>query len=88
MVAYCIAQLPQGDLISQQQTQRTSPVKLLHVKAHDPPLELKRNEPELRFLLKLRNNTTYTNFLNTLDDINNQKYKENEEEIKLIAVNV
>ena len=36
-------------------------------------LELRRNELGLRFLYKLRSNTTYTEFLNTLDNREDQR---------------
>ena len=45
---------------------RTSPVEALHVVANDSPLELKRNELELRCLYKLKSNTSYMETLNTL----------------------
>ena len=35
------------------------------VKAYDPPIELRMNELGLRFLYKLRSDTTYTESLNT-----------------------
>ena len=38
---------------------RTSPVEALHVEANDPPLELRRNELEQKFLYKLKSNTSY-----------------------------
>ena len=37
---------------------RTSPVEALHVESNDPPLELRRNELELRFLYKLKRHTS------------------------------
>ena len=45
-------------------------------KAYDPPLELRKNE--LRFLYKLRSNTTYTESLKTFDNREDQNCKENE----------
>ena len=39
---------------------KTSPIEALHVEANDPPLEL-------RFLYKLKCNTSYIDTLNTLD---------------------
>ena len=48
-------------------TFRTSSVK--HAEAYNPPQELRRNEQGLRFLYKLRSNTTYTESLNILDVI-------------------
>ena len=56
---------------------RTSPVKSLLVEAHDPHPELRRNELILKFLYKLKSSTTHTDFLNTLDDREYQKYEEN-----------
>ena len=41
---------------------RTSPVE-----ANDPPLDLRRNELGLRFLYKLKSNSSYIETLNTLD---------------------
>ena len=38
------------------------------VESYDPFLELRNNELGLIFLYKLRSSTTYTEFLNTLDD--------------------
>ena len=38
---------------------RTSPVKALHVDENDLPLKLRRNELWLRFLCKLKSNTSY-----------------------------
>ena len=37
-------------------TFRTSPVEALYVEANNPPLELRRNELELRLLFKLKSN--------------------------------
>ena len=45
-------------------------------------LKLRRNKLGLRFLYRLRSNTVYTKSLNTLDDKDNQNYKENEEVTK------
>ena len=56
---------------------RILPVEALHVEANDPPLELRRNELELRFQYKLKSNTSYKETLNTLDDREYQKYEEN-----------
>ena len=55
---------------------RTSPVKFLHVEANDPPLELRRNELGLRFLYKLKSNSSYIETLNTLDNNKDQNYEE------------
>ena len=51
---------------------RTSPVEALHVEANNPPQEIRRNELGLRFLYKLKNNTSYIETLNTLDDSEDQ----------------
>ena len=51
-----------------------------------PPLELRRNELELRFLHKLKTNSSYIETLNTLDNNKDQNYKENERSIKPTAV--
>ena len=67
MVANCTAQFPQ-------QTQRTSPVESLHIETFDPPLKplkLRRNELEIRLDAES---------LNTLDNRDDQNYKENKEE--------
>ena len=65
---------------------KTSPVEALHVEANAPPLERMKNEMRLRFLYKLKTNTSYTETLNTLDDRDDQNYKENERLIKPIGV--
>ena len=54
---------------------RTSPVEALHVETADPPLELRRNELGLKFLYKLKNNTSYIETLNILDDREYKNYK-------------
>ena len=48
------------------------------IEANDSPMELRRNELGLRFVYKLKNNTSYIHTLNTLDDSEDQNYKENE----------
>ena len=55
-----------------------SPIESLHPEAYNLPLELRSNELGLIFLYRLRNNATYTESLNTLDDRKNQNYKKNE----------
>ena len=62
---------------------RASPVEALDVKENDPPLELKRNKLGLRFLYKLKSNTSYIETLNTLDDREDQNYEKNERSINL-----
>ena len=52
----------------------------------DPPLKLKRNELGLRFLYKLKINTSYIEIINTLDDSEDQNYEENERSIKPTGV--
>ena len=47
---------------------RTSPVESLHVEANYSQLELRRNELGLRFLYKLKSNSTYKETFNTLDN--------------------
>ena len=42
---------------------RMSPVESLHTEACDPILELRRNKLGLRFLYRLRSNSTYTESL-------------------------
>ena len=64
----------------------TSPVESLHVEANAPPLELRRNKLGLRFLYKLKSNSSYIETLNTLDDNEDQNYKENERSIKPTGV--
>ena len=54
---------------------RTSPVEVLHVEANDSFLELRRNELGLRFLYKLKSNTSYIETLNTVDDRKNKTMK-------------
>ena len=61
---------------------RTSPVESLNVETNDSPLELIRDELLLRFLYKVKINSTYAESLNTLDDRNDQNYKENERATK------
>ena len=46
-----------------------SPAETLHVEGNDPPLELRKNNLGLRFLYKLKSNTSYIETLNTLDNI-------------------
>ena len=65
---------------------RTSPVESMHLEANDPPLELKRNTLGLRFLYKLKSNTSYIETLNKLNDKDNQNYEENERSIKPMEV--
>ena len=45
-------------------------------------LVLRRNKLVLRFLYKLKSNTLYIETLNTLDDREDQNYKDNERSIK------
>ena len=45
---------------------RTSPIEALHVEANDPLQELRTNKLRLRFLYKLRNNTSYIETLNKI----------------------
>ena len=71
---------------SQRVAFRTSPVEALHVNANDPLLELRRNELGLKFLYKLKSNTSYIETLNTLNDREDKNYKENERSIKLMVV--
>ena len=47
---------------------KTSPVESSHVEAHDPLLKRRRNELGLRFLYKLKSNSSYIETLNTLDN--------------------
>ena len=56
---------------------RTSSVESLNAETCDPTMELRRNELRLRFLYRLRNNSTYTDSLNTLDDREYKNYVEN-----------
>ena len=56
------------------------------MEANDPPLELKRNKLGLRFLNKLKSNTSYIETLNTLDNSEDQNYEENERSIKPMGV--
>ena len=65
---------------------KTSPVKALHVEANDPLLELKRNKLGLRFLNKLKSNTSYIEKVNTLDNREDQNYEENERSIKPLGM--
>ena len=84
MAASCTAQPPQGDKkldrIRRESIKiytdifRNSPVELLHYKAYDPTLELRRNELGLRFLYRLRSTTTYTDSLNILDVREDRNY--------------
>ena len=53
---------------------RMSPVESLQAEACNPTMELRRNKLGLRFLYKIRSNFTYTIFLNTLDDREDQNY--------------
>ena len=62
---------------------RPSEVEAMLIEADDLPLELKRKELGLRFLSELRSNTSYIETLNTLDDSEDQNYKENEGSIKI-----
>ena len=61
---------------------RISLVESLNLKTNDPPLELRKNELGLRFLYKLKSNTSYIEILNTLDDRENQNYEEKVRSIK------
>ena len=54
----------------------------LHVEPNNPPLEIRRNELGLRFLYKLKVNTSYIETLNTLDDREDENYEENKKLIK------
>ena len=55
-------------------------------KKNYPPLELRRNKLGLRFLYKLKSNTSYIDTLNTPNDSDDQNYKENDKSIKLTGV--
>ena len=50
----------------------------LPIETCDPVMELRRNKLRLRFLYRLRSNSTYTVSLNTLDNRENQNYVGNE----------
>ena len=52
------------------------------VEANDPPLELRTNKMGLRFMYKLKSNTSYIETLKYTDDRENQNYQENERSIK------
>ena len=54
----------------------------------NPPLELRRNELGLRFLYKLKINSSYIETLNTLDENEDQNYRENERLIKPTGVHL
>ena len=54
---------------------RSSWVEALYVEANDPLLELRMNELGLRFLYKLKSNSSYIYTLNTLDDIEDENYE-------------
>ena len=54
-----------------------SPVVSLHMEAWDSTMKLRRNKLGLRFLYRLKSNTTYTESLNILDDRKDQNYEEN-----------
>ena len=58
---------------------RTSPIEALHEETNYLPLEL-------RFLCKLNSNTSYIERLKTLDDGEDQNYKENERSIEPTGV--
>ena len=60
---------------------KMSSIESLQAEAYDPLLVLKNNELGLRLLYRLRSNTTYTEStesLNTVDDIEDKNYEENE----------
>ena len=61
---------------------RISPAEALQVEANNPHLELRMNELGLRFLHKIKSNSSYIERLNTLHDREDQNYKENERSIK------
>ena len=65
---------------------RTSPVKALHVEANDPPLKLRQHKLGLRFLYKIKCNTSYIDTLNTLDDSEDQNSEKNDRSIKPTGV--
>ena len=52
----------------------------MHIEAYDLPLELRSNKLELRILFKLKSNTTYIEYLNTLDNREDQTYEEQPEQ--------
>ena len=90
MVANCTAQPSLGDLkkldsILREDIRiytgdfRMSLVEALHIEVYDPSLELRRNELGVRFLYKLRSNTPFTE---SLDDREDQNYKENKGETR------
>ena len=51
----------------------------MHRETYDQALELKRNELGLRFLYEMSSNATYTEFLNILDDREDQTMKKTKE---------
>ena len=65
-----------------------SPVESLHSEACDPAMELRRNKLELRFLYRLKSNSTYTESLHTLDDREDQNYVSNKGATKQIGVHL
>ena len=58
-----------------QRKHKNIPVEPLHVEANNPLLELRRNELGLKFLYKLKNNTSYIETLHTLDDREKRHYE-------------
>ena len=61
-------------------------METLNLEANDPSQELRWNELGLRFLYKLKSNTSYIETLNTLDDSEDLNYKENKRSIKSMGV--
>ena len=53
-----------------------------------PPLELRRNELKIRFLYKLKRNSSFMETLNTLDNREDQNYdyEQKESSTKLMGV--
>ena len=69
-------------------TFRTSPVESMYAEAYDPTMELRKKELGLRFLYRLRSNSTYTDSLNTLDDREDQNMQETKEQKKPTGVHL
>ena len=65
---------------------RISPIESLHIEANDTPMELRRNELGLRFLYRLKSNSSYIETLNTLENNKDQNYEENERSKKPTGV--
>ena len=67
---------------------KTSLIKILNVEANNPSLVLRRNKLGVRFIYKLKSNTSYTESLNKLGESNNKSYEENERATKPMEVNL